>query len=96
MDYDTRCAYDSDEAMKSITEDKPDCILLDIQLPGSRDGVEVLEEIKNIDKNIKVIVITAFVDKKIEEECTRLGAEGYVIKPLDFQKLQDIVKNLTK
>ncbi len=96
MGYNARCAYDSDEAMKLIKEDKPDCVLLDIQLPGTRNGVDVLEEAKNINKNIKVIIITAFVDREIEEQCNKLNTDGYIIKPLDFQKLLDMVKKITE
>ncbi len=42
--YSAECAYDSDEAMEKIRENKPDCILLDVQMSGSMDGFDVLEK----------------------------------------------------
>ena len=96
MGYDAKCAYDSDEAIKLIKSNKPDCVLLDIQLLGSTDGIGVLRETKKINKNIKVIMITAFIEQETEEECKKIGAEGYIIKPLDFQKLLDMIKEVTK
>jgi len=93
--YDAQCVYTGDDAMKVINENKPDCILLDIQLPGSRNGIDVLAETKALDKNIKIVMITAFVDAEIEEECNKYGVDGFVIKPLDFQNLLDTVKKLT-
>ena len=95
MGYDAKCVYTGDDAMKVMKDNKPDCVLLDIQLPGLKDGITVLKEAKDLDKSIKVIMITAFVDIDIEEECKRYGADGYIIKPLDFEKLLDTVKEFT-
>ncbi len=92
--YEARYAFDGDEAMKLVAEDKPDCILLDIQLPGSRNGLDVLDEVKEIDPNIKVIMITGFVESEVEEECKRSGVDKYIVKPLDFGDLDDMVKEL--
>ena len=92
--FDAKCAYDGDEAVKSINEYKPDCILLDVQLPGSMNGINILEQTKKTNPNIKIVVITGFVEEETEQECTKLGADGYIIKPLDFRKVGELIKEI--
>ena len=92
--YDASCVFDGDEAMSAISKNKPDLIFLDIQLPGSRNGIGVLEEAKKIDANIKIIMMTGYVGEETEEECKKLGANDYMIKPIDFPKMINILKQL--
>ena len=92
--YEASCAFDGDEAMSMILKSKPDLIFLDIQLPGSRNGIGVLEEAKKIDANIKIVMMTGYVGEETEEECKKLGANDYMIKPIDFPKMINILKQL--
>ena len=92
--YEASCAFDGDEAMSMISKSKPDLIFLDIQLPGSRNGIGVLEEAKKINSNIRIIMMTGYVGEETEEECKKLGANDYMIKPIDFPKMINILKQL--
>ncbi len=70
------------------TEERPQLILLDLQLPKV-SGLEVLRRIK-ADKlicGIPVVILTISDDTYDIAECRRLGAENYIIKPVDFQRL---------
>lgn len=78
---DTSLARDGEEAVKKITSEKPDLILLDLMLP-KKDGFGVLEDIK---KNpalakIPVIVLSNLGQEKDQERALALGANEYLIK----------------
>lgn len=74
-------------------ENKPDLILLDMQMPVM-DGFSFVEEIKKMPdlKDIKIIVITSFAMKGDRERILQLGADEYISKPIDTRRLPQIVK----
>ncbi|MCM8800542.1 MAG: response regulator [Candidatus Omnitrophica bacterium] len=77
------------EALKIIEEKKQNIklVLLDIRLPDI-NGVDLLRRIKEINKDIGVIMITAFADEEKAKEAMRLGAFDYIMKPFDLAYLQ--------
>lgn len=80
--YKIRKAYDGEEALKLIKEDKPDLILMDVMIPEI-DGFSLCKIIKNDDylKSIQVIMLTA---KKLEDDILngfKTGAIDYITKP---------------
>ncbi|HDQ16845.1 MAG TPA: response regulator [Candidatus Vogelbacteria bacterium] len=74
-------AVDGENAMKVLSENKPDIILLDLLLPGL-NGFEVLEKIKKDDslKDIPVVVFSNLGQKEDLEKAKNLGANDYLIK----------------
>jgi len=74
---------------------KPGLILLDIKLPKI-DGYAVLQQIKQDEqlKNIPVIMLTSTEDQMEINRSYDLGANGYVIKPVDYHAFQERIKNL--
>jgi two-component system response regulator HydG len=56
-------------------------------MPGM-DGLEVLKQIKEIDKSITVIMVTVLKDEKTAQKAIKLGAYDYVTKPLSFDYLE--------
>lgn len=66
----------------------PQIILLDLHLPKV-NGLEVLERIKadKRTRHIPVIILTVSNDSAIIAECERLGADNFIVKPVDFQRL---------
>lgn len=68
---------------------RPSVVLLDLNLPGT-DGREVLEQLKNDEqlKRIPVVIFTTSSNPQDIDFCYGHGANGYLIKPLDFEKLQ--------
>lgn len=69
------------QALKVAQREKPDLILLDLNLP-ELSGFEVLEQLKRDDatKNMKVIVLTNYSQKDNIDRCIELGADDYLIK----------------
>jgi len=87
-----RMVTTGEDALKAIQEDNIKLALLDIRLPDI-DGVEVLRKIKRINKDISVIMITAFPDEKLAQEAMADGACDYIIKPFDLTRLKASVDN---
>lgn len=90
-------AQSGEEALKIVLTKKIDLILLDIQMPGM-DGFEVAKMIKstNQTKEIPIIFLTAvFKEEEFIKRGFRIGATDYLTKPIDNQKLINIL-NLYK
>jgi DNA-binding NarL/FixJ family response regulator len=76
-------ANNYDEAHRSLAAEKPDLVLLDINLPG-KNGIELLRKIKQSEWNCQVIMITNHVDEYYREQCSELGATHFLDKSNDF------------
>lgn len=79
------------EALNIIRSNKPDLVLLDIKMPGI-DGIETLRQIKSVDKNIEVIMLSAFGTVKINMEAAKLGAYDSMSKPFDLEEINSVIK----
>ncbi len=80
-------AETGEEALQKISEEAPDLVLLDINLPGM-NGFEVLEKAFQIDQSFIPIMITAFEDVDRVVRAIKLGAFDYITKPFDFNKVR--------
>jgi DNA-binding response OmpR family regulator len=80
-------ASSGEEALEKFTIEKPILILLDIRLPGM-DGIVTLKRIREIDKQVGVIMVTGLKDQEAFEEAQRLGAYDYIVKPFDLDYLE--------
>ena len=76
-------------------EDCPQLVLLDLKLPQV-DGLDVLRRLKSDRRTraIPVVVLTVSEDSKDMAAARRLGAEAYIVKPVDFQRLTKVTPNL--
>lgn len=84
-------AIDGEEALKKVklNQDKIDVILLDLSMP-KLTGEEVLKTLPiTLDKPPKTIVLTANATPEIREKCLRLGASGFLAKPIDRETLSE-------
>lgn len=70
-------------------------ILSDINMPGMT-GIELLRILKEDYPHLKVFMITAYDDKEKFDSAMQLGAEEYLTKPLDFEKLKKEIFSITK
>jgi CheY-like chemotaxis protein len=85
--------YHTDQYIDSTKAPRPALILLDLNLPGT-DGREVLEQIKQDDtlKSIPVVVFTTSSNPKDIETCYRYGVNGYILKPININKLMRTIQ----
>jgi two-component system chemotaxis response regulator CheY len=83
-------ASDYDEASRMVTEERPDLVLLDINLPG-KNGIEILKKIRKGGSDCKVIMITNHADEYYRQQCRELGADYFLDKSNDFAKVPSII-----
>jgi len=79
------------EALEVCADFKPDCVFLDIQMPG-QDGLCVLKEIRKRHPDQKVIMITGKEEKECQDRARKYGAIDYITKPLDLADLSAKIK----
>lgn len=84
--HEVKHAISGEEGLKLFQEKTPDLVLLDMILPGM-DGLETLRKLKKIDASIAVIVMTAHGSIGTAVESIRMGAQDYIIKPIDLEAL---------
>ena len=90
--YRADTAAEATGALKKIQEDSWDIILLDIKMPGM-NGIELQNRIKQIDKNIVTIIITAYATVDTAIQALKEGAFDYVTKPIDPDDLSRLIRN---
>ncbi len=90
-------AFDGFEAGELMTEELPQILILDLDLPGV-DGFALCKKINEGDKfgNPVIIVVTALEDESVEEQVKSLGVENFMKKPLDLPKIAEIVRSAFK
>lgn len=81
------CVTNYDDAINSVKSDRPDIILMDINLGRSKDGIEVVEEIQTFE-NIPVIYITAFSDENTINRAIKTNPVSYLLKPFKREELK--------
>ncbi|MBF0496301.1 MAG: sigma-54-dependent Fis family transcriptional regulator [Deltaproteobacteria bacterium] len=91
-DYRVKDFETAEEAIEAIRVEPPDLVLLDIGLPGMT-GIEALQQIKTIDSDVVVIMITASEDINTVISAMKLGAHDYLVKPLYTDALLVSLRN---
>jgi PAS domain S-box-containing protein len=83
------------EAIKQAHEQKPDLILMDIQMPGM-DGIETIKLLRSEPEfvHIPIIAITALAMQGDRERCLAAGATEYMSKPVSLKNLMEVMENL--
>lgn len=85
--YEVSIASSGPEAIQKVKCEHPHLILLDILMPGM-DGIEILKEIRRLDKDVLVTIVSVVRDSHTTKETMRLGAVNYMTKPLDLDLLE--------
>jgi CheY-like chemotaxis protein len=90
--YSIETALNVKDAFSIMSRKMPDLILLDLLMPRI-NGYEFLKEIKSSDKtsNIPIIVVSALTDQENIQKSMQLGANEFITKPVDIQKLLEMV-----
>jgi DNA-binding NtrC family response regulator len=91
--YEVEAAMNGTDALAAVLRQRPDLILLDINMPRM-NGIQVLNDVKKIDESIAVIMVTANEQVALAADALKGGAFGYVPKPFDFRYLDHMVASL--
>jgi len=90
--YEVHKAFDGIEALEKISENDYDLLILDIQMP-KKSGYDVLKEIK---KDIKVLIVSACAMDKDIETAKNIGCLDYMTKPVKIFALLEKVNNILR
>lgn len=85
--YDVSVATTADLALALVKKIHPHLVFLDIRMP-QKDGVALLKEIKEMDREIGVVMVSALRDEALAKKTLELGADGYITKPIDLDYLE--------
>jgi len=86
-------ASDGQKAIQKVRETAPDVVLLDISMPGM-DGIDVTKQLKAIDPEVRILILTMHAEEQYAPRLMRAGAMGYVTKhaaPEDLVKAIHVV-----
>jgi two-component system, cell cycle response regulator DivK len=86
-------AEDSETAMYELSQNVPDIILLDVNLPGM-NGLDLARQLRTEERyqQVPIIAITANVLVGDREKCLEAGCNDYMPKPIDIRKLRELMR----
>lgn len=84
--YESRTARNAQEAVKAFSEQPCDLVLADLKLPR-RDGLSLLDELRELRPEAKVVIMTAYGDQQTQQDALRRGAFAYLDKPVSRGEL---------
>ena len=93
--YRVATAKDGTEAIEMVKSRHYDIIFLDVRLPGM-DGVETFEQVKKIDPEATVIMMTGYTEEDLVKRAVSEGAYTCIYKPFDMEKVIGLVGNISK
>ena len=93
--YRVATASNGEEALKIAPLIRPDLIIMDLAMPGI-DGLESTRRIREDDtlRDVPVIALTAFSTGGFQRAAYDTGFDGYLTKPVDFERLHDLIRRL--
>ncbi|OGP15013.1 MAG: hypothetical protein A2052_04890 [Deltaproteobacteria bacterium GWA2_54_12] len=90
--YEVSVARDGDEALRKLRMERFDIVITDLMMPGM-DGLALLQKIKDLDKEILVIIITGYATIETAVKAIESGAYDYIAKPFRLDELMIVIKN---
>jgi len=91
-EFETTTAYDGKGALALVESERPDVVVLDLNMPGL-DGMEILRRIKTEHPHIEVIILTGHGSEEKEQLASKLGAFAFLKKPIDINILVKTVED---
>ena len=87
-------AADGVQALEKYEQYHPDMMLVDINLP-KMDGLEVIERVRENDKEIAIVVLSAYSDQEKLLKAVTLGLSDYLVKPVPHKKLLTLLEEMS-
>ncbi len=91
FDYDARLAGTAADAYAFAATERPNAILLDINLPDAT-GTQTLDELRILRPDVPIIMVTANADEGLARETLTRGAFDYVLKPFDMDRIGQVLE----
>lgn len=85
-------AFNGQDGLEIVKSQPLDVVVLDVLMPGI-DGLETLQEIKKIEPNLQVIMLTGHGTVETTAEGMKLGATDFLLKPCDFDTLLESIQS---
>lgn len=93
--YSTFQAANGYQAIEITKKENPDLVLLDMRLP-EMNGIEILQELKKISPDIRVIIMTAYGEQELIDTAKNIGILDYITKPFEIEEIRRIVEEKIK
>ena len=91
MGFNVTTATKGEDGLNLFKQDSYDIVITDLQLPGM-SGMDVLTSIRRLDKNVIILIITAYGTVENAIEASRLGADDYITKPFGKETLRFVLE----
>ena len=91
FDYDVRLAGTAADAYAIAASERPNAILLDINLPDAT-GTQTLDELRVLRPDVPIIIVTANADEGLARDTLTRGAFDYVLKPFDMDRIGQVLE----
>lgn len=88
-------AGDAAEAVRDLRQLKPAAVILDLEMPGG-SGLDVLRAIRHELPDLQVLICTNYPYPQYRDECFSAGANYFLDKSADFEKIPDILRDLIR
>ena len=85
-----------EDAIKHLNTDKPDIVLMDVELPGGMNGIQGTKIIKDKSPDSDIIMVTVYEDSEMVYEALKSGASGYITKSANYMELLTALEEITK
>ncbi|QDV48750.1 response regulator transcription factor [Gimesia fumaroli] len=92
--YHVTIAKDGGQAHSSFSMHKPDFVILDLILPHE-SGFEICEHMKQRECHVPILILTAIDSPESRQLATRVGADGYLLKPCNPDELLELIKEIS-
>lgn len=87
-------AESGEEVLEKFEKSKPDVVIMDVLMPR-KDGLTVMRELLEKDKNAKIIVVSALGKPSLENDSIKIGAKAFLKKPFNIDRLLFLIEKIT-
>ena len=88
-------ANSGEEAIQKFQQNRPQAVFLDIRMPGI-SGIEVIRKLRDIDSEPPIVMLSGFGEFSIIQEAYKTGANYYIQKPIELDRIVKILESLDK
>ena len=94
-DYDCTVFQDASSCLEEFKKDGADIVITDLRMPGM-NGFELLSELRSVDQDVPVVVMTGYSSVENAVEAMKRGANDFIKKPFDFEELRIMLERTIK